>query len=195
MKQVLLFYHEFYVITLFFRKHLYLYELSKMDIIATNSIENQKWLIEWTKRDDIRVIYPPVNMLRFRPIRQKIPFIIQEHNNVESIIEKEIPNYYISFARLTESKRIDRIVHAFQHMPEKNLIILYSPHDPDKERLMKMAIGCNNIFFHYESRDMKMATIIASSVASLALGKEENFGAAVVESMSCGIPAISVDEG
>ena len=86
------------------------------------------------------MIYPPVNMLRFRPVRQKLPFIIQEHNNVETVIEKEIYDYYISFARLTESKRIDRIIHAFQHMPEKNLIILYNPNDPDKEKLMKMAV-------------------------------------------------------
>ena len=140
MKEVLFFFHEFYMIALFVRKYLYLYELSKMDVIATNSIENQKWLTTWTKRTDIQVIYPPVNMLRFRPVREKIPFTIQEHNNVESIIEREVPNYYVSFARLTQSKSIDKVIHAFQHMPEKNLIILYSPYDPDLERLMKMAV-------------------------------------------------------
>ena len=42
---------------------------------------------------------------------------------------------------------------------------------------------------------MKMAGIVASAVASIALAKEENFGIVALESMSCGIPVISVDEG
>ena len=41
---------------------------------------------------------------------------------------------------------------------------------------------------------MKMAGIVASAVASIALAKEENFGIVALESMSCGIPVISVDE-
>lgn len=135
-----------------------------------------------------------MNTLRFRPVKNKLPFIIEEHSNVESMLKKEISEYYVSFARLSEKKRIDKIIHAFIHMPEKNIIILYNPEDPEKERLMKMAMGCNNIFFYHEKSDMKMAQIIASSIASIAVAKDEDFGSVATESMSCGIPVISVDE-
>lgn len=195
MKRVPFFYHEFYMIALFVRKYLFLYEMRKIGKILTNSLHNKKFLEEWTGRQDIEILYPPVNMLRFRPVRDKKPYIIEEHNNVESMIKKEIAEYYISFARLTEKKRIDKIVHAFVHMPEKNLIIIYNPDDPDKERIMKMAMGCNNIFFHYEPSDMKMAQIVASSIASISVAKDEDFGSTATESMSCGIPLIAVDEG
>lgn len=195
MKRVLFFYHEFYSIALFVRKYLFLYEMRKMDIVMTNSEHNKKWLEEWTGRKDIIVLPPPVNMLRFRPLREKIPYVIEEHNNVESVIEREIHHYYISTARLTEAKRVDRIVHAFSHMPEKNLIVLYNPDDPAKEQVMRYAVGCSNIFFHHETKDMKMAGLIASAVASIALGKEESFGSIAVESMACGIPVISVNNG
>ncbi len=195
MKKVLFFYHEFYTIALFLRKYLFLYEMQKMDIIMTNSEHNKKWLTEWTGRKDIVVLAPPVNMLRFRPVREKVPFVIKEHSNVESTLEKEISDYYISTARLTEAKRVDRIVHAFSHMPDKSLIVLYNPEDPAKEQVMKYAVGCSNIFFHHETRDMKMANLIASATASICVGKEENFGSVAVESMACGLPVISVQDG
>jgi glycosyltransferase involved in cell wall biosynthesis len=175
MKRVPFFYHEFYMIALFVRKYLFLYEMRKIGKIMTNSLHNKKFLEEWTGRQDIEILYPPVNMLRFRPVRQKSPFIIQEHNNVESVIKREIPDYYISIARLTEKKRVGDIIHAFRHMPDKNLIVLYNPDDPDKEHVMKEAVGCNNIFFYHEPHDMNMAKIIASSVASITLAKEANF--------------------
>jgi glycosyltransferase involved in cell wall biosynthesis len=195
MKRVAFFYHEFYMIALFVRKYLFLYEMRKIDKIITNSIHNKKSLEEWTGRADIELLYPPVNMLRFRPVREKTAYVTEEHNNMESTTKREITEYYISFARLTEKKRIDKIVHAFIHMPEKNLVIIYNPDDPDRERIMKMAMGCNNIFFHYEPSDMKMAQIVASSIASISVAKEEDFGSVVTESMSCGIPVICVDEG
>jgi hypothetical protein len=40
------------------------------------------------------------------------------------------------------------------HMPDKYLIILYNPQDSEKQKLMEMARGCNNIFFHYEPSDI-----------------------------------------
>jgi glycosyltransferase involved in cell wall biosynthesis len=195
MKSVPLFFHEFYVISHWLRKILYIYELRKVEKIITNSKMNQEWLIKWSRRSDIIVIYPPVNALRFHPVKIKTPFLIQEHNNVESVIEKEIKDYYISPSRLKKNKWVDKIIHAFMHMPDKYLIILYNPNDSEKQVLMNMARGCNNIFFHHESSDMGMAKIIANSVATLSLAKDENFSLVSIESMACGIPMISVDDG
>jgi glycosyltransferase involved in cell wall biosynthesis len=194
MSNVPFFFHEFYAFALLVRKLLYLYELHKVGKIFTNSEINKNWLIEWSKRDDIVVLYPPVNTLRFRASKKKESFIVQEHNNVESVIEKEVHDYYISLSRLESQKRVDKIIHAFMHMPEKNLVILYNSHDSEKQSVMHMARGYNNIFFHRESSDLKLTKIIGSAVASIALSKNENFGSVAIESMACGIPVIAVDE-
>jgi glycosyltransferase involved in cell wall biosynthesis len=194
MKTVPVFFREIYALTVRIRRWLYLSELKKVGKIMTNSKMNRNWLEKWCHRSDIQVIYPPVNMLRFRPQKVKQPFIIQEHNNVESVIEKEIKDYYISSSRLKKNKRIERIIHAFIHMPEKNLIILYNPHDSEKQTLMRMASGHNNIFFHHEPTDMRMSQIIANSVATISLATDENFSMVSIESMACGIPMISVNE-
>ncbi len=195
MRKILFFFHEFYSIALWLRKRLYIYELRKVQKIVTNSRTNQKWLTEWSGRTDIEVIYPPVNTLRFRPAKEKVSFMVQEHNNVESILEREVHDYYISLARLTLPKRIDRIIHAFIHTPDKNLIILYNPYDTDREYYMQLARGYNNIFFHHESSDLKLTKILSSAVASIAVSKDEDFGMVAIESMACGIPVIAVDEG
>jgi glycosyltransferase involved in cell wall biosynthesis len=195
MKKVLFFFHEFYSIAFWVRKMLYKYELRHVDKILTNSKVNQKWLMEWSGRNDIEVLYPPVNMLRYRASKEKTSFMVQEHNNVESVLEREVHDYYVSFARLTIPKRIDRIIHAFIHMPEKNLIVLYNPFDKDREFFMQMARGYNNIFFHHEPNDIKLVKIISSAVASIAVSKSEDFGMVAIESMACGIPVIAVDEG
>lgn len=195
MKAVPFFFHEFYIIVFWLRKKLYLYEIKKVPKIMTNSRMNQEWLMRWSRRNDIMIVYPPVNMLRFHPQKIKIPFVIQEHNNVESLLEKEVKNYYISSSRLKEKKCVDKIIHAFSHMPEKNLIVLYNPNDNEKIALMKMASGHNNIFFYHEPSDIRIAKIIASSVATISLAKDENFSMVSIESMACGVPMISVDEG
>ncbi len=194
MKSVPFFFHEFYVIALWLRKKLYLYEIRKVAKIMTNSRMNQEWLVRWSGRNDITIVYPPVNMYRFHPKKIKESFFIQEHNNVESLLEKEIKDYYISPSRLKENKWVEKIVHAFIHMPEKNLIVLYNPYDSEKASIMQMARGYNNIFFYYEPSDIGIAKIIASSVATISLAKDENFSMVSIESMACGIPMISVNE-
>lgn len=195
MAEVPFFFHEFYAIALFLRKLLYKYELRKVQKIFTNSEMNKLWLQKWSKREDIIVLYPPVNTLRYRPAKEKTAFVVQEHNNVESVIEKEISNYYISLSRLEKQKRVDRIVHAFMHMPEKNIIIFYNETDTEKTAVMHMARGYNNIFFHEINSDLELIKVLGSAVASIAVGKDEDFGSVCTESMSCGIPVIAVDEG
>lgn len=194
MSDVPFFFHEFYAFALTLRKYLYLYELRKVGKIVTNSQSNKEWLMKWSKRNDVYVIYPPVNNQRYRPTKIKTSFSVEEHNNVESVIKKEISDYYVSLSRLEKEKRIDRIVHAFIHMPEKNLIVFYNDQDSEKQSVMHMARGYNNIFFLRETSDLKVAKILASAIASIVLAHKESFGSVAIESMSCGIPVIAVDE-
>jgi glycosyltransferase involved in cell wall biosynthesis len=195
VKTIPFFYHEFYHLALWFRKRLYISDVRKIAKVATNSEHNKKLLTKWTGRTDIDVIYPPVNMLRFRPVKEKVPYVMQEHSNVETTLEREIKDYYVSAVRLTENKQVDKVVHAFVHMPQKNLIVYYSPHDPSVEAVMKVASGSHNIFFINEPLEMRRSNILANAVASIAVAKYEDFWVVAVESMACGIPVIAVNNG
>lgn len=175
LRTVPFFYHEFYHLALFLRKWLFIWDVRSVKHIATNSLENKNFLETWTKRKDIEVIYPPVNMLRFRPVKVKLPYKVKEHSNVETLLERELTDYYVSTVRLTENTQVDKVVHAFVHMPLKNLIVLYNPTDPFAENVMKIARGSNNIFFIHEPFEMKRSAIISSAIASISIAKQEDF--------------------
>jgi glycosyltransferase involved in cell wall biosynthesis len=51
------------------------------------------------------VLYPPVDLEEFKYI--------------------DTEDYYLSFARLSEIKRVDKIVKAFKKMPDKKLKVIY----------------------------------------------------------------------
>ncbi|MDR0772457.1 MAG: hypothetical protein LBF15_05580 [Candidatus Peribacteria bacterium] len=50
-------------------------------------------------------MYPPVDLELFK-------FIFQD-------------DYYLSFARLSDAKRVDRIVEAFKQLSDKKLLVIY----------------------------------------------------------------------
>lgn len=184
-----------YEVGAFILRLIYISELKKVNIIITNSLNNKALLEKWTKRTDIQLLHPPVNMLRFHPQKIKKPFVFAEHNNMQSKIDREIHQYYISFSRLTEAKRVTSIIHAFIHMPEKNLVVLYWEHDTQKNECMELARGANNIFFRNITDDFLLPEVIWWAIASISVSKNEDFGMVAIESMACWIPVIAVNEG
>jgi glycosyltransferase involved in cell wall biosynthesis len=45
----------------------------------------------------------------------------------------------LSFARLSTVKRVDRIVKAFQQMPDEKLIVIYGENDPQRQEIFDLA--------------------------------------------------------
>ncbi|MDR1987323.1 MAG: glycosyltransferase [Candidatus Peribacteria bacterium] len=76
---------------------------------------------------DAQVLYPPVDLDEFK-------FINQE-------------DYYLSFARLSDAKRVDKIVEAFKKLSDKKLVVIYGENDPQKEKIFNLAKNCSNISF------------------------------------------------
>jgi glycosyltransferase involved in cell wall biosynthesis len=95
LKKVSWFLRPFFLGTIALFKWAYLRDLSKMDIIITNSTNTQKRLKKFTGYDST-IIYPPVDIERFKK---------------NSAIPKK---HYLSFSRLANIKRVDTIVKAFQ---------------------------------------------------------------------------------
>jgi glycosyltransferase involved in cell wall biosynthesis len=89
-----------------------------MDIILTNSLNTQARIKKFVGKDSI-VLYPPVDTKKFTYIDTK--------------------DYYLSFARLADAKRVDKVVEAFKKMPDKKLIVIYGENDPAREKIFNQA--------------------------------------------------------
>ena len=56
-------------------------------------------------------------------------------------------DYYISFSKLSTLKRVARTVEAFREMPDRKLLVIYGENDPQKDEIMALSRGYENITF------------------------------------------------
>lgn len=107
----------------------------------------------------------------------------------------EAKDYYISFSKLSSLKRVSRTVEAFREMPDKKLLVIYGENDPQKEEIFALAEGYPNIVFLTLADNNELPQYVAGAIATVFIAKNEDFGMVALESMSCGVPVIGVDEG
>ncbi|MDD2871077.1 MAG: glycosyltransferase [Candidatus Gracilibacteria bacterium] len=163
----------FNILTYIFKK-MYEYDISKMDLILTNSINTKNRIKKFLGIDSV-VLYPPVDLSQFKYINQG--------------------DYYLSFARLSHAKRVDKIVEAFKQMPDKKLIVIYGENDPQKNEIFDIAEGYKNIQFITLPGNVGFTDYIGKCIASIYIPVDEDFGMSPVESMSAGKPVLGVNEG
>ncbi len=188
-----------YKITAFFLKKIYLSEIKKVDTLFVNSKTNKKRAGKWLGRKDAHILYPPVDTKKFSPehnthFREKFPWL---------------PNtFFLSFARLTHTKRIDHIIEAFRSMPDKNVVILFGPEDSQREEYMRLAEieptkekwkaiqskKYPNIYFYCLKNNDDLVDCIRNATATIAVSKNEDFWMVVTESAACGTPVIAINE-
>ncbi|WP_404401325.1 glycosyltransferase [Pelagibacterium halotolerans] len=150
----------------------YLEAISRMDLILTNSENTRTRIRHYLGRDSI-VVPPPVDTDHFTWRGQG--------------------DYYLSTARLTPLKRVERIVESFKEMPDKRLIIASGGEDLGK--LQKMAADAPNITFLGWVTDKELLNLVGNAIATVYLPRDEDFGMSPVESMAAGKPVIGVAEG
>lgn len=117
------------------------------------------------------VIYPPVDVEKF-----------------SLATEKE--DFYLTASRLVPYKRIDLIIEAFAHMPDKKLIVIGS--GPEKERLKAKAVSNISLIGYQEFDSLKS---YMQKAKAFVFAAEEDFGIIVVEAMACGTPVIAGNFG
>lgn len=117
------------------------------------------------------VIYPPVNINRFKLNTAK-------------------DDYYITASRLVPYKRVDLIVEAFNHLPDKKLIVVGD--GPDMEKIK--AKSSHNIEILGYQENEKMNDLMRNAKAFVFCA-EEDFGISPVEAMACGTPVIAFGRG
>ncbi len=139
------------------------------DILIANSIETQKRIKKFYRRESI-VIYPPVAMPKGVDYMQDI------HKD----------SYYITLSRLVEAKNIKLLIDAALKGNFK-LKIVGTGKDGDYLK----SIASKNIEFLGRVDDSQFSDLYAHAKAFLNAGVDEEFGIAPAEAMSYGVPVIA----
>jgi len=150
----------------------YIRDIRLMDLVIANSQNTRRRLLEYCGIPS-QVVFPAVFSDQFTFLGQK--------------------DYYLSYARLDEWKRIRLIVAAFKRMPEKKLIVASS--GPMRKWLEKEIMGCANITYVGQVSDERLARLLGHCIAGIYIPVNEDAGITPCELMAAGKPVIGVREG
>ncbi|MCK5510794.1 glycosyltransferase [Candidatus Parcubacteria bacterium] len=162
-----------YAVFALFWKKLYLRAIAKFDINIANSNNIRARVKNHTKSDAHAVIWPPVMTEKFQWI--------------------EFGDYYLSFGRADEAKRIELIAQAFLKMPDKKLIICSG--GPRLEAVKKIVKNAKNIQILGWVSDEKLFDLVGRCRAAIYIPLDEDAGMTHLESNSAGKPYLGVKEG
>jgi len=124
-----------------------------------------------TYRRDSKVIYPPVDTSFFVPGSTR-------------------GDAYVTVSRLVGYKRVDLLVDAFAHMPDRKLVVIGS--GENLEALRKSATP--NVTFLGRAESSVLLDTMQKARAFL-FAAEEDFGISPVEAQACGLPVIAFGRG
>ncbi|EPY6799128.1 glycosyltransferase family 4 protein [Klebsiella pneumoniae] len=117
------------------------------------------------------VIYPPVDVKRFT-------------------LNENKKDYFVTASRLVPYKRVDLIVEAFSHMPDKQLVVIGDGSDMKK---IKAKATANVEILGYQPNSV-MEEYMRNAKAFI-FAAEEDFGITPVEAQACGTPVIAFGKG
>ncbi len=120
---------------------------------------------------DATVVYPPVAVENFYPCADK-------------------SDYYVTASRLVPYKRVELIVEAFAHMPEKRLVVIGD--GPEYARIKRIAT--RNVELVGHQSQAKLRDYMQNARAFVFAG-EEDFGIILVEAQAAGTPVIAYGKG
>jgi glycosyltransferase involved in cell wall biosynthesis len=146
----------------------------KMDLIISNSKNIQNRLKKYIGIDS-KVNYPACDTNRFQWLGQQ--------------------DYFVSYARLEEIKRIKLIVNTFADLPNEKLVICSAgPLKGWIENEIKTR-NLKNITFEGLVSDERLAELVGNCKAGIYIPVNEDAGITQIEIMAAGKPVIGVNEG
>lgn len=157
---------------------LILHKIRMWDYRTANSVDffiaNSKFIARRIKKvygRDSEVIYPPVDVDRF-------------------MLNENKEDYYFTASRLVPYKRIDLIVEAFSHMPNKKLVVIG---DGSEMKKIKSKAMKNVEILGYQSNEVMQKYM--QNAKAFVFAAEEDFGITPVEAQACGTPVIAFGKG
>ena len=119
------------------------------------------------------VIYPPVDVHRFRPVDDKYDF-------------------YLTVSRSVPYKRVPLIVEAFRRTPQRRLVVIGN--GPETSKVRAAAAGAANI----ETMGFQSSSVVEDYMRrarAFIFAAREDFGIVPVEAQACGTPVIAYGVG
>ncbi|BEN39124.1 glycosyltransferase family 4 protein [Serratia nevei] len=155
-----------------------LHKIRLWDYRTANGVDhfvaNSHFIARRTKKvygREADVIYPPVDVERF------------------SLVSKK-DDYYFTASRMVPYKRMDLIVEAFSHMPDKKLVVVG---DGSEMRKVKSKASSNVEILGYQSNAVMQEYM--QNAKAFVFAAEEDFGITPVEAQACGTPVIAYGKG
>lgn len=143
---------------------------NNVDLFLANSRHVQRRI--WrTYRRLARVLYPPVQVERFR-------------------FEPRKAGHYVTVSRLVSYKRIDLLLEAFRGMPQRRLVVIGD--GPEMPRLRAMCPP-NVELLGYQPAEAVQQHL--GSARAFLFAAHEDFGISPVEAQACGTPVIAYGVG
>ncbi len=156
-----------------FWKRLYLNAAARMNYNIANSQHVRQRVKKFTGGDVNSVVWPPIQTDKFRWISQE--------------------DYYLSWSRIDEAKRVELAAAAFRAMPDKKLIIASG--GPRLEAVKKIAAGAPNIIIKGWASDAELAELVGKCIAAVYIPIDEDAGMTHLEANASGKPYLGVKEG
>jgi glycosyltransferase involved in cell wall biosynthesis len=125
------------------------------------------------------------------------PGVDLERFKLDSSITR-IPHQFITCARLTKFKNVDRVLQAFSRLEATNATLLVIGDGEEYHNLCALSenLGLRNrVSFRRTVSDPEMVRALQSSAALVHAAEGEPFGLAPIEAMACGTPVIAIRGG
>lgn len=153
----------------------FLYEsaVRRFDVNIANSQNIANRLLRYADIKADAIVWPPILTDKFQWIEQG--------------------DYFLSWGRVDEAKRVDIIVKAFKEMPDKKLFVASS--GPCFEQVRELASGCDNIVMLGYVSDEKLRVLVGSCRAAIYIPIDEDAGMTQLEANAAGKPVLGVAEG
>jgi glycosyltransferase involved in cell wall biosynthesis len=143
-----------------------------MDIILCNSLYTKKKIKKFCNLE-AKIIYPPIEIKKFKWICQK--------------------KYFVSNNRHELGKNLEQVINVFKLFP--NIKIYITSQGSLTNYLKKIAKDYNNIIFTGFLDEHKYSNLIGNCCATVNITSNEDFGMAALEGLAAGKPAIVINEG
>ncbi len=165
----------------------------RLDLIVTNSKNTQARIKKYLGLESV-VVYPPCDTLPFRNLLNDKSDRDSSSSATRGLARNDSGgDYFFSWARLYDVKRVPMIVEAFTKMPDQKLVVASG--GPDLEKCQQLAAGHPNITILGWISDDQLIEYLGKCLATIYIPIQEDFGMTAVESMQAGKPVIGVAEG
>lgn len=144
----------------------------RVDYFVANSNYVAKRIKKNYQRDS-HVIYPPVDIDKFN-------------------LKEEKQDYYMTMSRMVPYKRMDLVIEAFSHLPDKKLVVIGD--GPEFKKIQNLTKKCNNItLLGYQTNETVQKYM--ESAKAFVFAANEDFGITSIEAQACGTPVIAYGKG